>query len=517
MVPFASRTAVRGAFWLVVAAFSLSGCGAGAAPAAGSTGTPPATSPPASSAAGASAAAGASQAASASAGSSSAAPSLAAQSSPAAATAGASSSSTSVASQASAGADWPTYHRDNARAGVGPDQPPLASPKQAWSAKVDGAVYGEPLIVGNRVYVVTENDSAYALDANTGTVVWQKHVGEAVPRSALPCGNIDPSGFTATPVIDVARKELYAVGRFQPAHHELWVFDLDSGAEKYHRTVDPQGTDPRYLQDRSAVTLAGGKVFVSFGGNFGDCGPYKGWVVSAPEGDSSGALTTFAVPTQREGAIWAPPGPAVDSNGDLLVATGNAESAGDFDYANAVIRLGPDLKMKDYWAPSDWKALSASDTDIGSVSPSLLQANQTFQIGKAGVGYLLKTDNLGKIGGEIYQQKICNGAFGGNAYQPPMLYVPCTNALLALRVQAGKFDVAWQATAGRLNSPIVAYGSVWTVDTNDAVLYQLNPADGSVRNKLQLPGPTVAHFLTPSAAGGKVFVSSGANVLAFGA
>jgi outer membrane protein assembly factor BamB len=500
---------------VLAACVLLTGCG-GAAGAPASPAAPASAKPavPASAPASASAVTSAKPAASASA--------------PAVAKPAASAStaaSTSVSPQATG--DWLVYHGNGMHTGVGPSDPALASPKQLWSTPVDGVVYAEPLVAGNRVYVVTENDTAYALDAGSGHAVWQKHVGTPVPGSSLPCGNIDPSGFTATPAIDAGRKELYAVGRFQPTHHELWAFDLDTGNEKYHRTIDPPGIDPRYLQVRSAVALAGGNVYTSFGGNWGDCGPYKGAVVGAKEGDPTGQAISFIVPTQREGAIWATPGPSIDSNGDLLVATGNAASAGDFDYANAVIRLGQDLKMKDYWAPSNWKALSASDTDVGSTSPAILQDDQTFQIGKGGVGYLLKTDKLGNIGGELYQNKICNAAFGGDAYQAPVLYVPCSrpagaagvggggDTLTALRVSAGRFDVAWQAQ-GSYQSPIVAYGSVWSINTGTGTLLQLSPADGSVQNRLQLPTPVTAHFLTPTANGGKIFVTSGRNVLAFG-
>ncbi|MBV8087802.1 MAG: PQQ-binding-like beta-propeller repeat protein [Chloroflexi bacterium] len=400
----------------------------------------------------------------------------------------------------------------------------MAAPKQVWSVQVDGAVYAEPLVVGGRVYVATENDTVYALDAGSGAVVWQRHLGTPVPRSALPCGNIDPSGTTSTLAIDVQRNELYAVGRVtagQPARvqHQLWVLDLDSGQPKYNLEVDPPNADPRYLQERGALALANGRVYVPFGGNFGDCGPYKGWVVSAKEGDATGAPLSFAVPTQREGAVWAPPGEVVDQNGDIVVATGNAESAGDFDYANAVIRLSPDLQMKDYWAPKDWQALSRSDTDIGSVAPTLLQNDLTFQIGKAGVGYLLKTDALGKIAGEAFQAKVCSAGFGGTAYQPPVIYVPCTNGLFALRIVPGaqpSFQAAWQVTGQQLNSPIVAYGSVWSIDTASGTLFQIAPVDGAVQNRLKLPTPVIAHFSTPSAAGGRILVGSGTNVVAFG-
>ncbi|MFI5266255.1 MAG: PQQ-binding-like beta-propeller repeat protein [Chloroflexota bacterium] len=427
------------------------------------------------------------------------------------------STSAAASAQGSPNSDWLLYHGNAAHTGIGPAEPAIAAPKQLWSTAVDGAIYGEPLVTGGRVFVVTENDTAYALDASDGKVVWQQHAGEPVPRSALPCGNIDPSGFTATPAIDAARGLLYAVGRVQPAHHELVAVDLASGQVKFRRSIDPPGADPRYLQERSALLLANGRVYIAFGGNFGDCGPYKGWVLSAPAGSGSGDVTSWAVPTQREGAIWAPPGPTLDANGDLLVAIGNAESTSQFDYGNAVVRLSPDLKIKDYWAPSDWAELSRRDADTGSISPTILQNDQTFQSGKNGAGYLLRSSKLGNIGGELFKSSICRSAFSGTAYAPPMLYVPCSDGLVALRIGSGSFDVAWHASAQASNAaPIMAYGSVWQIDNGTAALLQFDPANGQLRNRVSLPGPAVAHFLTPTAAGGKLFATSGNNVLAFG-
>jgi outer membrane protein assembly factor BamB len=310
---------------------------------------------------------------------------------------------------------------------------------------------------------------------------------------------------------------LYAAGRLQPTHHELFAFDIASGAVKFHRAIDPPGADPRYLQVRSAVMLANGRVYISFGGNFGDCGPYKGWVISAPPDSASGDLIPFNVPTAREGAIWAPPGPSIDANGDLLVAVGNAESTTEFDYGNAVIRLSPDLKIKDYWAPEDWAALSRRDADIGSISPAILQNDQTFQSGKNGTGYLLRTSQLGHIGGELFKAPICNAAFSSTAYEPPMLYVPCTDGLVALRIGDGSFESAWRASVRAASTaPIIAYGSVWQIDGGSGALLQFDPGNGQLRNRAPLPTPVTAHFLTPAAAGGKVFVTSGKNVLAFG-
>jgi len=97
--------------------------------------------------------------------------------------------SASASPQALAATDWPTYHHDNARSGVAPDFPTAGSPTVAWTAPLDGAVYGQPLVVGDAVFAATENDTVYALDPVTGKAIWQRHLGTPVPRSALPSGS----------------------------------------------------------------------------------------------------------------------------------------------------------------------------------------------------------------------------------------------------------------------------------------------------------------------------------------
>ena len=89
----------------------------------------------------------------------------------------------------------------------------FSSATNAWTSPVlDGQVYGEPLEATGRVYVATENDTVYALAANTGAVLWSSHLGTPVPSGDLPCGDISPTvGITGTPVLDVARGEIFVV------------------------------------------------------------------------------------------------------------------------------------------------------------------------------------------------------------------------------------------------------------------------------------------------------------------
>ena len=113
---------------------------------------------------------------------------------------------------------------------------------------LDGQVYGEPLEATGRVFVATENDTIYALAANTGAVLWSTHVGTPVPSGDLPCGDISPTvGITGTPVIDVARGEIFAVADElsggAPAH-VLVGLNMYTGTSLLAQAVDPPGPGP---------------------------------------------------------------------------------------------------------------------------------------------------------------------------------------------------------------------------------------------------------------------------------
>ena len=410
-------------------------------------------------------------------------------------------------------AAWITYHRNLARTGLDSTSPPLGQVGQTWTRQLDGQVYAEPLVASGRVLAATEGDSLYALDAGTGRVRWRARLGTPVDGATLPCGNINPSGITGTPAIDAGNRTVYAVGFLQPAHHVLFAVDLATGRVRWRRAIDPPGADPKVHQQRAALAVSGGRVYVAYGGLFGDCGDYHGWVVSVPAGSPSGALQAFQVPTQREGAIWAPSGPAVDARGNLFVATGNGSSTNSFDFGNSVIRLSPSLQRTAFWAPRNAATLNANDTDLGSTGPLLLPGGNVFIIGKEGVGYLLEAGRLGGIGGQRASRGVCSAAFGGSAYAAGLVYVPCTDGLAAVRVTERTLASAWRGPGFRAGPPIVAGGAVWTVDLDGGVLYALDARTGRVRFRGSIDHP--AQFTTPTAADGWIYVGGGNRVLAF--
>ncbi len=418
---------------------------------------------------------------------------------------------------ATAGPNWLSYHRDLARTGFARDGPNPASIHRTWtSARLDGAVFAEPLVAGSRVLVATEGDSVYALDALTGGVLWRTNVGAPVPGSALPCGNINPVGITSTPVVDALAGLIFVVAFLQPGRHELLALELATGQVRLRQPVDPPGANPLVQNQRAALALSHGMVYVAFGGRFGDCGAYHGWVAGVPAQGGSEPIF-YQVPSERRAGIWAPSGPAVDDLGNLFVSTGNGISLTAFDHGNSVIKLSPELRELDFFAPTEWASMTRQDQDLGSVGPALLNDGLVFQVGKTGTGYLLRADHLGEIGGQAFAGPVCSAAFGGTAYAAPYLYVGCTQGVIALRLESRtpSFAIAWQSPrlAGE-SSPILAGDTVWAIDNRGGRLYGLDAATGQVRFQDQIGH--AEHFATPTVAGGQLFVPADHGVIAYG-
>jgi outer membrane protein assembly factor BamB len=419
---------------------------------------------------------------------------------------------------ASAGADWPVYHFDPYHTGNDTGEPAATTVANDWNTTVTGQVYAEPLVVGNTVLVATEDNNVYGLDAGTGAILWSNtSLGVSVPSSSLPCGNINPVGITGTPAVDTATGLMYVVATLGSPnlHYELYAININTGATSWHETIAPAGFDPRYQGQRGALTLANGRVYIPFGGRYGDCGTYSGWVVAALA-SGPGSVLTFSLPNgPAMGGIWAAGGMSVDNNGNIYAATGNTScgsSCNPFDYGESVLKLSPGLNLVDSWTPTNYASLNAGDTDIGSVGPAILPgSNYAFQVGKAGDGYLINTTNMGGISAAAFEAHVCPGltidaAFGGTAYAAPYLYAPCNNGLVALNVNltTPSFAFAWQGPAVSFaGPPMLAGGVVWTIDPA-GTLYGLDPATGAQRYSFNIVGAN--HFATPAAGTGRLFV-----------
>jgi len=405
-------------------------------------------------------------------------------------------------------AAWTTFGRDFARSGVAAGVAAPGGPgslKVGWHARLDGAVYGQPLLVGSMAIAATENDSLYGLDQASGKVLWRTHVGTPVPRSALPCGNIDPLGITSTPVYDPSSGIVYAVAETSGYHHVLVGVSVTDGRLEVQRDIPTPDGQPRYDQQRPALTLQGGRIYVAFGGLAGDCGPYRGSLVSVPA-SGSGAITSYVVPTPREGAIWAPGGPVTGQDGTLYVSVGNG-SGSSFDGSDSVTALSPDLHRTGIFAPTTWHSDNASDLDLGSTQPALLPGGMLLAVGKSGTAYLVNAAHLGGVGGQVDQAQVCP-AFGTAAVQGSVAYEPCEQGGLAAISTAGnKIRVLWRGPGNAWGSPVIGGGAVWVTDWNAGTLYQLDQASGAIRASLSL-GTPLPHFSSMSMAGSHAYLGT---------
>ncbi len=421
---------------------------------------------------------------------------------------------------------WTTYRHDKAASGIDPDSTSPVPPQLIWrSAALDGRVWAEPLVYGSHVYVATENDTVYALDAATGAIVWQSHLATPVPLAEVRCSPIYPViGITSTPVIDPANGRIYVVadswdGTDQSSiAHELFGLNLADGSVATGPVgVDPPGITPWQQLQRPGLALDHGNVFIGYGSN-SDCGAYHGWLVGVPE--TGGPLQTFEIdggPGENAGSIWAAGGaPPIDSAGDVWVSTANGQST-TWDYQDAVLKFNPaDISQPlDDWAPSYWSQLDAHDYDLGSGMPVLLPHGLVFQIGKLGVGYLLNASNLGGLGGKpVAAKRVCGLGQGGGIYYNHVLYVSCSDGMHALGMNSASKNgslspvTGWQVDPNGIGPPIEAGGLIWSVDYEDGVMDGINPSTGSASFSVTDPYG-FEHFTTPSAGGGRLFVAEG--------
>ncbi|HEV2946003.1 MAG TPA: VCBS repeat-containing protein [Gemmataceae bacterium] len=348
------------------------------------------------------------------------------------------------------------YHNDNASTGVNatetmltPADVNLSTFGKRFSTAVDGQVYAQPLImtgvnitvganqgVHNVAFVATEHDSLYAIDADTGTVLWHDvlfnavHAGTvtSVPSGDVNSGDLSPEiGITSTPVIDSGTNTIYVEAKTKEVvsganHyiHQLHALDLGSGSEKlsgpiviadsvgdtYVSGPTDNGTgdgssggtvffDSLRQLSRPGLTLVSGTIYIAYASH-GDNGPYHGWVLGYNAANLQLTAVFNATPNGGLGGIWQSGGRLdADAAGNLYFETGNGtfdttlNASGlpvNGDYGDSFVKLAPDpsstptnqningwgLKAVDYFTPFDQNNLNNADLDLGSGGPVLL-------------------------------------------------------------------------------------------------------------------------------------------------
>ena len=473
------------------------------------------------------------------------------------------------------------HHRSATRDGLYTD--PLLTLQAAaqihrdssFKATLPGPTYAQPLLISNgpggsaALIVATEQNQVLALDATTGAQIWTRSLGAPAPRAQLPCGNIDPLGVTGTPVIDAGARAIYVAAMTTPdggttKRQRIFALSLDDGSVLAGWPVEVNGINYHGIsfnstvQDqRGALLLNAGTLYVPYAGHNGDCGNYHGWVIAAPVANPAGA-TAWATDAAGGGS-WGPGGVASDGQ-FVFAATGNTFGATSWAGGEAVVRLSAGAAFsgssRDYFTPSNWKDLDNSDTDVGGSGPLLIDvpgaspSQLAVALGKNGVAYLLDRNSLGGIGkgngttGEgVQSRQVANGVIinAAAAYATAQgSYVVFNTAgsgvgcpgssgnIVALRIGASAppaISVAWCASVPGRGSPIVT-----TVDGHSQAIVWVAGAEGS--NRLYaLDGQTgqvvfggggtneqmsqVRRFQTAIEGNGRIFVAADNELFAF--
>lgn len=358
-----------------------------------------------------------------------------------------------------------------------------------FSGVISGNVYAQPLYIeggpGGRALViaVTESNNVYALDAATGQVVWQTHVGAPVALASLPCGDINPDGITGTPIVDLATRTVFFDAMTTPdggttKRHLIYALNADTGTTNSGWPVDVNVT-ARYSTNnintntftslsqnqRSALGLFGGYVYVAFSGHDGDCNTYHGWLVGVQENNSSNVLAWST--TANGGGSWGVGGVATDNGTNAFITTGNTmgtTGASSWAGGEAVIRFQPgpifSKLTNDYWAPTNWSSLDSADLDLSGCGPLIVDvpgatpSQLVVALGKDGNEYLLNRTNLGGVTVPVAQAHLT----GQQLRQAAVTYRTALGTYVAFSSDAGQQIIAFRITS---TSPPTIQG-VWT-------------------------------------------------------
>ncbi|HLY19363.1 MAG TPA: hypothetical protein VKR61_19185 [Bryobacteraceae bacterium] len=343
-----------------------------------------------------------------------------------------------------------TYHYDNYRSGWNQSETTLTSasvagPKfgELYNIALDDQVDTQPLILPvvsvtagtnqgahNVVYVATESNTIYMIDAVKGTVLFSKNFGAPVP-TPLGCSNNGPNvGINGTPVIDAKTMTMYVITYTLEGGapvYRLHALDPGSLAEKMPNVVVSASHvlsdghtifnfDAKYQRQRAGLLQANGNVYAGFGSfcDFGG-GHSRGWVL----GWNAAALAPLAANQMNDTQISEPHGMflssvwmsgsgiAADGAGNLYFVTGNSDPSGTTydgvtNIQESVVKESPDLsKVLSLFTPSDQPTLDQFDSDYGSGGVLLLPkepsqaASAAAAAGKNGNLYVMDLANLG--------------------------------------------------------------------------------------------------------------------------
>ena len=439
---------------------------------------------------------------------------------------------------------------------------------------VDGKVDAQPLYLShlelgsgthNVVFIATEHDSVYAMDADSGATLWHISAllpGE-VPSDTRNCSQVAPEiGITATPVIDreaAAHGVLYVVAMSKDTsaiyHQRLHALDVTTGTELFGGPKEISATYPIAAgatttfeggdyEERAALLLSQGLIYTSWTSHC-DITPYTGWIIAYDQMTLAQKSVLNVAPNSGGSgpAIWmAGGGPAADTAGDIYLSTANGVfettlDANGFpnrqDYGNSFLKLAPaagTLGVADYFTMWNEVAESASDTDLGSGGQMLLPGlrdesntvrHLTVGAGKDGNIYVVNRDAMGKFNAsanQIWQE--LDGVLPGGVWSTPayfnnaVYYADVGGTLKAFGITNAKLS---SAPTSQTSTSFAYPGTSPTVSANgtdNAILWAAENANPAVLHAYDATNLARELYNSNQAANGRDNVASGNKFIA---
>jgi outer membrane protein assembly factor BamB len=469
--------------------------------------------------------------------------------------------------RAQSGAEWLTSSYDAARDAWQRGETKI-TPRNAgnlqllWKVNVGAKTMGmlsfrEPLIVtgvqttgGAKTLAILASaaNDVYAIDADTGTVVWQKRLKWESEKPQEPGegrGFICTNALSATPVVspkDAPVRRLYVLA----SDGYLHTLDLSSGDD----------TDPA-IQVLSlpygkpyGLNLVGDVIYTITGQG---CGGVPNALYAV---DLKNRKVIQSAPPQA--GLWGVAGPAIDSEGTIYFASGDGQydaAAGQLSTSVEAFTFANDqLTLKDYYSPSNHEWLTRRDLDM-NVTPVIFPfEGRDFLVtsGKEGRYFLMDSKSIGGADhltpayrSELYSNKNVNfqtegtwgslaswedkkgtrwilGPTGGDAaVKIPISYGPTPHGgviALKLKEKEGKpeLEPAWLSGDMVTAEPPVIQNGVVFVLAGGEFTGQANDEVGglySAEERIQRSVP--AKLLALDAVTGKELYSSGDQIKSF--
>ncbi len=484
-----------------------------------------------------------------------------------------------------------TEHNDVSRSGANTQETYLTTANvnvgtfgQLFTDPVDGYVVGQPLYVPgvqfpggsthNVIYVATQHDGVFALDADTAQVpLWMVSFINpsagitTVPISDYGCPgtSFKEIGVVSTPVIDAKAGTIFVLAKTleNGAYiYRLHSLSLTTGADVVAPTVisASASTNSGTVQfnsaiemQRPALLLENGTIYIGFGSNGCDTYSFRGWLLAYSEATLQQTGAFLTTPNGVHGGVWqSGGGAAADAQGNIFLALGNGTfdaNAGGSDYGDSLVHFSPSsgLAVVDSFTPYNQQDMDQNDLDLGAGGVVVLpdqappHVHEVVAVAKTGTMYLVDRDSMGGYNAngdtQIVQSVLGAGGsrflsvpgyWNGNVYlSGESDYIKAFSlANDQLSSQPTSQTSFKSSTPG---SPSIsangsANGILWDIPVNspatlyafDAtnlanVLYSSAQALGA-RDKLGV----VPKFVSPTVANGKVYVGSETAMVVYG-